>query len=101
MRVAQNRGLTLCLILPESDDETPEDLVLSTSLSIHLRENSFIDFVQRNAPGTLAPSLRKVNLQNDPLIMVLIAVSGANEPCPNYAPRMLIWLMHCKKLFMA
>ena len=78
MEVAQNRGLTLCPIdgLSDSDNETPEDLDLSTSLSIHLREDSFIDFVQRNAPGTLAPSLRKVNLQNDPLIMVLITVSG-------------------------
>ena len=78
MEVAQNRGLTLCPIdgLSDPDDETPEDLIHSTSLSIHLREDSFIDFVQRNAPGTLAPSLRKVNLQNDPLIMVLIAVPG-------------------------
>ena len=101
--MAQTRGLTLCPIdgLSDSNDRTPEDLVLSTSLSIHLKEDLFVDFVHlRNAPGTLAP-LRKVNLQNDPLIMVLIAVSGANELCLKYAQRMLIWLMHCKKLFMA
>ena len=81
MEVAQNRGLTLRPIdgLSDSDNETPEDLVLSTSLSIHLREDSFIDFVQRNAPGTLAPSLSKVNLQNDPLIMVFIIVSGGGQ----------------------
>ena len=101
--MAQNRGLTLCPIdgLSDPDDETLEELVVSTLLSIHLRENSFIYFVQRNAPGTLAPSLRKVNLENDPLIMVLIAVSGGtNEPCPKYAPMMFIWLMYYKKLFM-
>ena len=53
MEVAQNRGLTLCPIdgLSDSDDETPEHLALSTSLSIHLREDSFIDFVQRNSSG--------------------------------------------------
>ena len=58
MEAAQNRGLTLCPIdgLSDPDDETPEELVLSTSLSIHLKEDSFIDFVQRNAPGTLAPT---------------------------------------------
>ena len=39
--MAQNRGLTICPIdgLSDSDDETPEDLALSTS--IHLREDSF------------------------------------------------------------
>ena len=49
--MAQNRGLTLCPIdgLTDSDNEIAEDLVLSTSLSIHLREDSFTDFVQRNA----------------------------------------------------
>ena len=54
MEVAQNRGLTLCPIdsLSDCDDETPEDLRLSTSSFIHLREGSFIDFVQRNVPGT-------------------------------------------------
>ena len=101
MKVAQNRGLTLCPIdgcLSDSDDETPEDLVLRTSLSTHLREDSFIDFVQRNALGTLAPSLRKVNLQNDFPIMALIAVSGANKPYLKYALRMLICLMHWKKI---
>ena len=38
MEVTQNRGLTLCPIdvLSGSDDETPEDLGLSSSLSIHL-----------------------------------------------------------------
>ena len=51
MEVAQNRCLTSCPIdgLSNSDNETPEDLVLSTSISIQLREDSFIDFVQRNA----------------------------------------------------
>ena len=93
MEVAQSRGLTLCPMdgLSDSDDETPEDLVLS----IHTpRRRQLIDFVQRNAPGTLACSLRKVNLQSDPLIMVFIAVlgggcgvGGANEPCPKYAPK--------------
>ena len=41
MEVTQNRGLNLCPIdvLSDSDDETPEDLGLSTSLSIHLRED--------------------------------------------------------------
>ena len=41
MEVTQNRGLTLCPtdVLSDSDDETPEDLGLSTSLSIHLRED--------------------------------------------------------------
>ena len=54
MEVAQNRGLTLCPIdgLSDSDDETPEDLALSTSLSIHPREDSFIDFIQRNSSET-------------------------------------------------
>ena len=35
MEVAQNRGLTLCSTdaLSDSDDETPEDLGLSTTLS--------------------------------------------------------------------
>ena len=43
MEVTQNRGLTLCPIdiLSDSDDETPEDLGLSTSLSIHLMEGSW------------------------------------------------------------
>ena len=92
--MAQNRGLTFCPVdgLSNSDNGTPDDLGLGTSLSMYLREDSFIDFVQRNAPGTLASSLRMINLQNDPLIMVLIAVSGANDPCPKYSPRMLIWL---------
>ena len=54
MEVAQNRGLTLCPIdgLSDSDDETPENLALSTSLSIHPREDSFIDFIQRNSSET-------------------------------------------------
>ena len=54
MEMAQNRGLTLCPIdgLSDSDDETPEDLALSTSLSIHPREDSFIDFIQRNSSET-------------------------------------------------
>ena len=53
MEVAQNRGLTICPIdaLSDSDDETPEDLGLNTSLSIHLREDLSIDFVQRNVHG--------------------------------------------------
>ena len=45
MEVTQNRGLALCPIdvLSGSDDETPEDLGLSSSLSIHLhvREDSW------------------------------------------------------------
>ena len=59
MEVAQNRGLTLCPIdgLSDSDDGTPEDLALSTSLSIHLREDSFIDFVQRNSSETRVKSI--------------------------------------------
>ena len=58
MEVAQIRGLTLCPIdgLSDSDDEAPEDLALSTSLSVHLREDSFIDFVQRNSSGTRVKS---------------------------------------------
>ena len=56
MEVAQNRGLTICLIdgLSDSDDETPDDLALSTS--IHLKDDSFIDFVQRNSSGTRVKS---------------------------------------------
>ena len=44
MEVTQNRGLTLCPIdaLSDSDNKTLEDLGLSTSLSIHLRKDSFI-----------------------------------------------------------
>ena len=59
MELAQNRGLTLCPIdgLSDSDDETPEDLALSTSLSIYLREDSFIDFVQRNSCETRVKSI--------------------------------------------
>ena len=91
--MARSRGLTLCPIdgLSDSDNETPEDLGLSTSLSIYLREDSFIDFV----PWKPSPLLDKGQPANDPPIMVLIAVSGANEPHPKYAPRMLIWLLHC------
>ena len=81
--MTQNRGLTLCPIdvLSDSDDETPEDLGLSTSLSIHLREDSW----DISPGGPLVPPplpARKVNLQNDPLIVVLITMSGANEPGP-------------------
>ena len=71
--VTQNRGLTLSSIDVLSNDETPEDLGLGTSLSIHIREDTFISFVQRNitgtfswTPGTPPPSLRKVNQQNEP-----------------------------------
>ena len=61
--MAQNRDLTLCPIdgLSASDDETPEDLTLSTSLSIHLREDSFIDFVWGNSAETRVKS-SQVNL---------------------------------------
>ena len=54
LKVTQNRGLTLCPIdvLSDSDDETPEDLELSTSLSIHLREDSW----DISPGGTLFPS---------------------------------------------
>ena len=86
MEVTQNRGLTLRPIdvLSGSDDKTPEDLGLSSSLSIHLhvREDSW----NISPGGPLVPSpllsSRKVNLQNDPLIVVLITMSGANEPGP-------------------
>ena len=64
----------------DSDDETPEDLGLSTSLSIHLREDSWD--ISPGGPLVPSPSSRKVNLQNDPLIVVLITMSGANEPGP-------------------
>ena len=57
MEVTQNRGLTLCPIdvLSDSDDETLEDLGLSTSLSIHLhvREDSW----DISPGGPLVPSL--------------------------------------------
>ena len=57
MEVTQNRGLTLCPIdvLSGSDDETPEDLGLSSSLSIHLhvREDSW----DISPGGPLVPSL--------------------------------------------
>ena len=54
IEMTQNRGLTLCPIdaLSDSDDETPEDLGLSTSLSIHVREDLFISFVQKNVHET-------------------------------------------------
>ena len=82
MEVTQNRGLTLCPIdvLSDSDDETPEDRGLSTSLSIHLREDSWD--ISPGGPQSPLHSSRKVNLQNDPLIVVLITMSGANEPGP-------------------
>ena len=38
------------------------------------------------SPGPLPPSLRNVKLQNDPLIVVSIAVSRANGPKPGHAP---------------
>ena len=82
MEVTQNRGLTLCPVdvLADSDDETPEDLGLSTSLSIHLRRTHWTFLLVD--PWSPLPSLRKVNLQNDPLIVVLITMFGANEPGP-------------------
>ena len=55
MEVTQDRGLTLCPIdvLSDSDEyETPEDLGLSTSLTIHLREGSWDIF----PGGPLVPS---------------------------------------------
>ena len=52
MEVTQNRGLTLCPIDVLSDDETPEDLGLGTSLSIHLREDSW----DISPGGPLVPS---------------------------------------------
>ena len=41
-------------------------------------EDSFIDFVHN------------VNFQNDPLIVVSIAVSRANMPRPQHAPRIIL-----------
>ena len=56
------------------------------------REDSFIDFVWRNVPATFlldpTPSSRNVKFQTDPLIVVLIAVSGANRP--KHAPRFIL-----------
>ena len=54
MEVTQNRGLTLDPIdvSSDSDDETPEDLGLSTSLSIYLREDSW----DISPGGPLVPS---------------------------------------------
>ena len=41
--MTQTRGLTLCPVdvLSDSDDENPEDLGHGTSLSIHIREDSW------------------------------------------------------------
>ena len=59
MEVKQNRGLTLCPIdvLPDSDDETPEDLGLRTSLSIHLRKDSWD--ISPGGPLVPSPLLKK------------------------------------------
>ena len=58
------------------------------------RENSFIDFVRRNVPGTFLldpyPLLEKRQFQNDPLIAGSIAVSRANGPSPKHAPRIIL-----------
>ena len=56
MEKTQNRGLTLCPIdvLSGSDDEAPEDLGLSTTLSIYLREDSWDIFSWWN-PSPLSP----------------------------------------------
>ena len=87
MEVAQNRGLTLCPIesLSDSDDGTPEGL--SHYVIIHTPKGTLI---YRVSPGLLDPSLRKVNLQNDPLIVVLITVSGGNVSLPKYAPSIIL-----------
>ena len=59
------------------------------------KEDSFIDFVQRNVPGMflrdpLPPSLRNVKFQNDPLILISIAMSRTNGPRPKQAPRVIL-----------
>ena len=51
MEVTQNRGLTLCSIDVLSDSDA-EDLGLSTSLSTHLREDSW----DISPGGPLVPS---------------------------------------------
>ena len=70
MEVTQNRGLTLVQLMffSDFDDGTPEDLGLSTSLSMHLREDSW--GISPSGPLVPSPLLDKVNLQNDPLIVV-------------------------------
>ena len=42
------------------------------------------------SPGPLPPFLRNVNLQNDPLIVVLITVSRANGPWPKHARSIIL-----------
>ena len=62
-----------------------------TTNQVLLREDSVIDFVWRNVPPRpLPPSSRNVKFQNDPLIVVSIAVSRANGPRPKHAPRIIL-----------
>ena len=69
MEVAQNRGLTLCPI--DSLFDSAQYLIIHTP-----KERLICWFCPEKCPGTLAPSLAKVNLENDPLIMILITVFG-------------------------
>ena len=84
MEVAQDRGFTLCPIdaLSDSDNETSEDLGLSTPLSIHQREDLSI------LSGET--SVEKDQPANDPLIVVLIALFRTNEPWSKYAPSIIL-----------
>ena len=58
-------------------------------LKSRLREDSLIDFGDVSS-GPLSPSSRNVKFQNDPLIVVSIAVSRANGPRPKHAPRIIL-----------
>ena len=40
--------------------------------------------------GPYLPSLRNVKLQNDPLVVVWMAVSEANGPRPKHAPKIIL-----------
>ena len=61
MEVTQNRGLTLCPIdvLSGSDDETPEDLGLSSSLSLHLHVREHSWDISPGGPLVPSPLLEK------------------------------------------
>ena len=59
--------------------------------TLHLfREDSLIDFVGRNVPRPLPPSSRNVKFQNDPLIVVSIAVSKGKWALAKHAPRIIL-----------
>ena len=62
------------------------------------REDSFINFPQRNTPVMFLPDSNpplECQPKNDPLIMLLTIVSRVNGPWPKYAPRFT--LMNCDK----